>query len=187
MKCVRVLLAAVVVGMVFVACEPFLIKQDQFPDFKAPADKALCVVIRPSGMFGDLAKIYCDGTIEGGTNGNNVMSFEVTPGPHLVISKIRSKAKVKLNFQAGKVYYILQAAYPVPFVGTSTSLSPMPGAEATAKLDQEKGKCKYAQYNVKAQEPNLDKKDVDELTKDYDEWAAKNPDKAKAESEYPGY
>jgi hypothetical protein len=182
----RVVLAAVAVGMVFIACEPFLVHQDQFPDFKAPADKALCVVIRPAGMFGDLAKIYCDGKIEGGTFGNNVMSFEVSPGPHLVLSKIRTISKVKFNFQAGKVYYILQAAFPVPFVGTSTSLVPMPGAEATAKLEQEKGKCKYSQYNVKSQEPDLDKKDVDDEMKDYDEWAQKNPDKAKVEAEYPG-
>jgi hypothetical protein len=180
-------LLVVTVGMLFSSCEPFLIKQDQFPDFKAPADKALCVVIRPSGMFGELSKIYCDGTIEGGTYGNNVMSFEVSPGSHLVLSKIRATSKVKLNFQAGKVYYVLQAAFPVPFVGTNTSLSPMPGSEATAKLEQEKGKCKYAQYNVKSQEPNLSKKDVDEEMKDYDEWATKNSDKAKAEADYPGY
>ncbi len=187
MKRLRVVCAAVLAGILFIACEPFLIMQKEFPDFKAPADKALCVVIRPSGMFGDLAKIYCDGTIEGGTYGNNVMSFEVSPGPHLVLSKIRATSKLKFNFQAGKVYYILQVAFPIPFIGTNTSLTPMPGPEATAKLEEEKGKCKFSQYNVKSNESNLDKGDVDKEMKDYDEWAQKNPDKAKAEADYPGY
>jgi hypothetical protein len=171
----------------FIGCEPVLLYEEQFPAFNPPADKALCVVIRPSGMYGNLAQIWLDGKTVGATSGNTVTSFEVDPGEHLVITRISIKTKVKLKFEAGKVYYLLQAAFPVPMLGVSTSLTPMPCAEATEKLEQEKGKCKFTRLNPNNTSlENLDDDDVKEELDDWKEWSDDNPEKSKTEIEYSG-
>ncbi len=186
MKLLRVLLCVVVVCFLFIACEPFVLYEDQVPEFSAPADKALCVVIRPSGMYGQLAPIWLDEKAISGTTGNTITSFPVDPGEHLVITKISIKTKVKLNFEAGKVYYILQAAFPIPMIGTSTSLTPMPCDEAMEKLEEEKGKLRYTRINPAAEPKNLEVDDVKEEQEDWKKWAEENPEKAKAEEEYSG-
>jgi hypothetical protein len=96
-------------------------------------------------------------------------------------------SKTKLNFQAGKVFYILMAAYPIPMVGTASSLTPMPGAEATNKIKEEQGKIKYTKLNPEYDHEDLDNDDLKEELEDYAEWEKKEPDKARVEAEYPGY
>lgn len=174
-------------GLLMSSCTSPLLYEDALPDFKAPADKALCVVIRAGGMFDQYAPIWLDEKCMGGTEGNTVTSFEVDPGIHLVLTKINLMSKTKLNFQAGKVYYILMAAYPIPMIGTGTSLTPMPGAEATDKLKQEQGQSKYAKKNPEYNHEDLSADDVKEELKDYSEWEQKEPAKAKTEADYPGY
>jgi hypothetical protein len=187
MKKTRFALVALSCALLFVACEPFLIYENQLPEFKAPADKALCVIIRPSGFFNNTSMIYVDRKIVSGTTGNNITSFSVDPGKHLVLGKINNTTKVRFDFKAGKVYFILQTTYPVPFVGVLNTFVPMPGDEAMSKIESEKGKCRFSRYNEKSQESDLDKKDVDEELADWEKWAKENPDKAKVEIEYPGY
>jgi hypothetical protein len=174
-------------GLLFLACEPFLIYQTQLPEFNAPPDKALCVILRPFGFFPNVSKIYLDEKIVSGTRENTITSFTVDPGQHLVIAKIGTRSKVKFNFQAGKVYYVLQTVYPIPIVGPGTTLVPMPGSEAIAKIESEKGKCKFSRYNEKSGKSNLEKSDVAEELADWEKWAKDNPEKAKIEIEYPGY
>ena len=178
---------AVMIGLLAVSCEPILLYQSPLPEFKAPSDKALCVVLRPSGMFGEYAPIWLDEKCVSGTMGNTITSFEVAPGPHLVLTKIALLTKVKLNFQPGKVYYLLQAAFPIPMIGTSTSLTPMPGDEATAKIEKEKGNIKFTKLNPKQTYQDLTAGNIKEELKDYDEWTKKEPAKAKVEADYPGY
>jgi hypothetical protein len=187
MKLIRLAALISSLGLLFVACEPFLLYEDQMPTFKAPSDKALCVVIRPSGMYGNFAQLWLDKKTVGGTEGNTITSFEVEPGEHLVITRISIKTKVKLNFEAGKVYYLMQAAFPIPMIGVSTSLTPMPCAEAVAKLEEEKGKLKFTKLNPNNTDlDDLEDKDVKEEMEDWKKWADDNQDKAKVEREYSG-
>lgn len=190
MRLSRILFASCIAGVLLTACEPFLIYEDQVPEFKAPADKALCVIYRASGLYGNLAKIYCDKKFITGTSGNTLTSFEVDPGEHYIFSKIDIMAKVKFNFQAGKVYYIAQAAFPIPIAITtliSNTLSPRTCAEAAEKLDSEKGKLKYTKYNSNYGEvEDLSDKDFQDEIEDYKEWMEKEPEKAKLEAEYSG-
>ncbi|MBD3393110.1 MAG: hypothetical protein GF418_13395 [Chitinivibrionales bacterium] len=95
-------------------------------------------------------------------------------------------AKARLTFEAGKIYYLIQAVYPVPMVGITTSLTLMPCEEAAAKLEQEKGNFTYTRINPARGIENLDADDVEEEREDRKEWADENPDKAKAEIEYKG-
>jgi len=168
-------------------CEPYLLYEDAWPEFKAVPDKALCVVIRPTGFAGGAySPLWLDSKLVSGTTGNTVTSFTVEPGEHLVITKISIKTKVKFNFQAGKVYYLMQAVFPVPMIGTSTSLTPVPCEEATAKLEQEQKSLKYSRSNPNKEQEDLSAEEVKEELEDWDKWSKENPEKAKVEIEYSG-
>ena len=184
---VRALCSVTALGILISSCTPPLLYETTVPDFKAPADKALCVVIRPTGVYSQFAPLWLDAKCVGGTEGNTITSFEVDPGSHLVLTKINIMSKTKLNFQAGKIFYILMAAYPIPMVGTATSLTPMPGPEATEKIKQEEGQIKFTKLNPEYDHEDLDADDLKEELEDYAEWEKKEPEKAKIEAEYPGY
>ncbi len=181
------LLMVPVCGLLLSSCTSPLLYEDALPEFKAPSDKALCVVIRQVRMFGNYTPIWVDQKLVSGTIGGTVTSFNVDPGEHLVITKVTVKTKLKYNFQAGKVYYILQTAWTVPMVGVMTGFTPLPADEAVALLEKEKGSVKYSRANPEYDGDDLSEDDVKEELEDYAEWAEKNPDKAKVEAEYPGY
>jgi hypothetical protein len=205
MKRVVLGVLAAAVAWVIIGCgEPFLLYESTLPEFKPPADKALCVIIRPSqtgtavlgrlfvgGSFdaNALAKVYLDGKLIAGLTGNSVTSFDVEAGEHLVLSKVKTMSKVKYNFQAGKVYYITQALIPIPFVGTGQVMKPMTPDEYKAKLADNNGPLQYTRLNPTVPVENMDPKDVADEQKDYQKWAAnsKNAADAKIEADYPGY
>jgi len=189
------------VGLFILGCEPFLLYEATLPEFSAPGEKALCVMIRPSqqGMkalnmvmgtgfdANALAKVYVDGKLVGGLTQNCVTSFEVDPGEHLVMSYVKTMSKIRYNFQAGKVYYISQGLMPIPFVGTGQVCKPMTPDEYKAKLADNQGALQYTKLNPNVPPENLDADDVEDELKDWKKWAEKEPAEAKAEIEYPGY
>lgn len=91
------------------SCIPPILTEDTIPNLKAPADKALCVIIRHAGFSG-YAPVWLDAKMVSGTNKGTLTSFEVVPGSHLVMSKINLMAKTKLNLEAGEIYYIMQGS-----------------------------------------------------------------------------
>jgi len=186
MKLVRLLLAAVTVSVLLAACTPALLYEETIPNFSAPADKALCVVIRTSGMNSPDSPIWIDGKLVSGTARNTITSFKVDPGEHLVLTKFNIMSKCKLNFKAGKVYYILQTVYPVPMLGMMTSLVPLPCNEAAEVLEKEKDDLKFTKINPEGSFEDLPQNIVNKAQKDWKEWAEDEPEKAKKEIEYEG-
>lgn len=186
----RIAAAVCVVGLTSVSCKTtevsILTETREIPAFKAPATKALCVVVRPVRGFGD-ASIYLDGKLVSGTRGNSVTSFEVTPGSHLVLARIERMGKVKFNFKAGKVYYLLQAAYFIPYAGVLNTLSPLSGEAAASTFEREKGKLTYTSRDPAKPVEDLSAGEFEDEQKDYSKWAKENPEKARNEAEYPGY
>lgn len=177
----------------FSGCTPTLLYNKEVPAFKAAPDQALCVVYRPTAFAGAaFIPIYCDTNYVGGTEGNTVLSFAVTPGEHMIIADATNKSKVRFNFQAGKIYFIQHTVVTISggyiTINTST-FTPKAGAEAMAKLESEKGKITWVQPNPASSADNLSARDLAECIKDYDKWASegKNAEDYKIEKEYPGY
>jgi predicted small lipoprotein YifL len=174
-----------------------MLYQNEIPTFKAPDDKALCVVIRPTRYAGgDNSIIWLDQKAVAGTLGNSITSFTVDPGEHMVITKldlsfmkqmIKIPAKVKFNFQPGKLYFLFQTLYPLPGVGVCTSLTPLTRQEAMETIEKEKGNCKYGLKDPNYETEDYSEKDIKEFFELWNEWAKKEPEKAKVEIEYPGY
>lgn len=201
MKSRFALVATALVSMAIIGCEPFLLFETPLPDFKAPAEKALCVIIRPSqtgvkiasSLMGGgfdanaLAKVYVDGKLVAGLRENSVTSFEVDPGEHLIMSQVKTMSKIKYNFQAGKVYYISQGLIPIPMIGTGQAMKPMTPDEYKSKLADNTGALRYTRLNPNVPAEDMDPDDVADEMEDWKEWAEDNPEDAAAETDYPGY
>ncbi len=192
MKRIVSLMIVGLVSLILVGCAPPLLQyEEQLPSLKASADKALCVVLRPTDKIGSMViPIYVDENLISGTLGNTITSFDVGTGEHLVIAKSGTTDRVKFNFQAGKVYYLREDVWPLPLVVNGLSLEPISADEATALIEQEKGKLKYVERNPKCalnNRDNLGASKVQSLREDWQKWADKNPEKAKKQTEYPGY
>jgi hypothetical protein len=191
------LISTAAMVMVIAGCAPILLYNKELPDFKAPADRALCVIVRPVAFTGSsYLPIYCDTTYVGGTEGNTVLSFPVDPGEHFIIADATNKSKVKYNFQAGKVYFIFHTVVvvsttvgPATITVTTSTFKPKSGADAMAKIESEKGKISWVQPNPENPQENLSGKDFAEIQKDYEKWASKekNAEDFHAERDYPGY
>jgi hypothetical protein len=178
-----------------VGCVSKLIYNKTLPEIKAPADKALCVVIRPMAMMGStFIPIYCDQKYVGGTEGNTMLTFEVEPGEHYVIADATNKSKVKFNFVAGKCYFIQHTVVtisPTSYITINTStFVTLTGEEAMKKIESEKGSITWVQKNPEDKDSeDMKAKDLEDVKKDYEKWAAepKNAADAKKDSENPGY
>jgi hypothetical protein len=194
MKRLIALTMAVSLMVLMAGCVSKLIYNKTLPELKPIADKALCVVVRPTGFMGNVfVPIYCDTKYEGGTEGNTMLTFPVDPGEHMIIGDATNKSKVKYNFVAGKIYFIMHTVVTVsaPYVTINTStFAPMDGESATKKIESEKGKITWVQKNPEDKDTkDMDAKDFADVKKDYDKWAgdSKNAADAKKEAEYPGY
>ncbi len=178
----------------FLGCEPMLLKKEVIPEFKAPADKALIIVLRKIsvsiglGGGGGEAKIFLDKKYVTGTSSNSVTSLEVDPGEHFVISMTGVKTPLKFDFKAGRVYYILQTTFPIPFVGTGNAIVPVDGAEGEENLaSMRKDKCEYAYANPADPQDDLSDDDYEDIQKEWKEIMEEKPEEAKKSMDYPGF
>jgi hypothetical protein len=182
-------------SLIFMAgCVSKLLYNKTLPEIKAPADKALCVIVRPTAFMGSVyIPIYCDEKYVGGTEGNTLLTFPVDPGTHYIIGDATNKSKSKFNFVAGKCYFILHTVVTVNagYVTINTStFGSMNGDEAMKKIESEKGKITWVQKNPEDKDSkDMSANDFEDIKKDYTKWAAesKNAEEAKKEAEYPGY
>jgi hypothetical protein len=181
-----------VVAMSLAGCTPLLLHNQLIPEFKPAADQALCVVIRPVAMMGNVfIPIYLDTEYVGGTEGNTILSFPVTPGEHMVIADATNESKVRFDFKPGKTYYIAQTVVSIDaFVVINTSTFTVKNAsDALAIINNERGKSTWVQPNPARLQENLSAAKLAEAKRDWAEWAAKpeNAQSAREEKEYPGY
>lgn len=178
----------------FVGCEPMLLKKEVIPEFKVPADKALVIVLRKvsvsigsMGGGGD-AKLFLDKKYITGTSVNTVTSFDADPGEHFIISRTDVKTPLKFNFKAGKVYYILQTTFPIPFVGTGNAIVPVDGAEGEENLkSMREDDCEYAYANPADPQDDLSDDDYEDIQEEWKEIMEEKPEEAKKSMDYPGF
>lgn len=193
MKKFKLLIIAVVVFS-FLGCEPILLKKEVIPELKVPAGKALVVILRKISVSignlggGGIVMVYLDNKFVTGTEPNTVTTIEVDPGEHFIVSKTDMKTPLKFDFKEGKVYYILQATFPVPFIGTGNKIVPLDGAEGEENLKSMRDdNCEYAYANPASPQDDLSDKDYRSIKKEWEKLEEKDPEEAKKSMGYPGY
>lgn len=205
MKLLKALLAGTIALSMTSCFGPNLIYKKEMPKFTPIEGKARIVIIRPVPSFSItmggtsdpnylIAAVFADVKYMSETYKSTVISFPVEPGERYIFSKIpgfgmHPTGKVKFNCQAGKVYYLEEKVQvsktPVGEV-QACLLDPISIDEAN-KLLAEKKDLQYAEFDATKPGKDIDEKEFKSLQEDYAKWAAKKPEDAKKESDYPGY
>lgn len=87
----------------------YLVKHEEKQWAQPRPDKALVYVVRPANVgFAIKFWAFADDKFLGVTKGNNYTYAFVEPGERIFWSKAENVNAIKMNFQAGKTYYIQQ-------------------------------------------------------------------------------
>jgi hypothetical protein len=142
MKRLALVMALVLAAALVAGCAHKASREDNSAPFDLPlkpgADSAAVYVLRPSPVgFAVVMTVYLDTksneTKVGSTRGGQYVYFEVSPGAHSILSQAENLAKMLLDVQAGKTYFIEQ----IPRTGimlAQNSLAPMDDDDAMKAL-----------------------------------------------------
>ncbi|HUI92494.1 MAG TPA: hypothetical protein VLX68_09635 [Chitinivibrionales bacterium] len=143
------------------------------PEIKADQSKATLVIYRTTS-FGWVKEIhnYLDKAYIGTTKGKCFFATKVDPGSHYVIADAENKACAKINFEAGKVYYLCQSI----FIGVwSARTGFTPGTLKEFEEQQKEMDCLIVNTEEKA--PVLGDKDYKETVADFEKEEKEDPKK----------
>jgi hypothetical protein len=168
----------------FASCgEFYMLKQETRPEIKPSDTKAKLVIVRGTS-FGFAVKIdnFLDGKFIGQTKGKSYFITEVDPGTHYIIGAAENNSCARLNFEAGKIYYLLQAIYPgIMFARTGFI------AQKPEEADKDIAECKYLIIDPAKKAEDMKKADYDKTAADFDREAKEDPGRHKDVLEYKGY
>jgi len=114
-------------------------------ELKAPPDKALVYVVRPSkSAFAVVFSIKCDEVPMVDLPAGHFVFFYVTPGKHLLSAKTEKQTELELVTEAGKIYF-LEAVISMGWVVARVGLKSLNDQDGAKKLN----KCKLSPDNMK--------------------------------------
>ncbi len=161
-----------------------MIEQDVRPTLATKPDKAVLVIVRTTSLgWGLTFDNYIDGKMIGQTRGKSFFITEVQPGTHFVMAKAENVAAAKINFEAGRIYFLDQGIYP-GFWTMRTGFSPMAAEEAKKQLGE--SGIQYRTYNASNPGPDMDSKDYEETKADFEKEVKGDPKRHKNILEYRG-
>jgi hypothetical protein len=162
MKKVSVVIAFL--GVMLNSCGFYMIKQTNKSELNAKPDMAQLVIYRATA-YGCVAKYnnFLDDKFIGQTQCQCYFVTDVSPGWHYVIADAENKACAKINFEAGKVYYLLQAIYP-------GLMAPRSGFIGSNPKDFQKDLPDMVHYNCckEGKYPTLTKEEYEQVIATYE-------------------
>ena len=160
-----------------------MVKQKSKPEITAHPEKATLVIYRATN-YGKPVVVtnYLDGEPIGETKGKTYFITLIEPGRHYVIASSENNACARFDFEAGKVYYLLQAMFPgVMKVRTGfIAKSPEEAMKDIPGLD-------YLVFNPEKKVKELRQKTYESTVADFEKEVVEKPDRHKDVLEYPGY
>lgn len=163
----------------------YMIEQNTKPPIAPKADKAVLVIVRTTSLgWAITIDNYIDGKMIGQTRGKSYFMAEVTPGSHFVMAKAENVAAARINFEAGRVYFLDQSIYP-GFWTMRTGYSTMTKEDALKQVNE--SGCDYRVYDTKNPGPDMDAKDYNETKADFEKEVKEDPKRHKDILEYKGY
>lgn len=183
MNCFKFLLIASVTFLLSSCGGLSMIEKDAPTEIKADLNNAKLVIYRGTS-FGFAVKLdnYLDEKFIGQTKGKSFFITTVEPGEHYVIASGENKACAKINFEAGKVYYLLQAIFP----GIMKARTGFMGSDPE-KFEKDKPDLTYFVIAEDEELPEIDKDDYNETIQDHEKELREDPDKHKDTANLPGY
>jgi len=184
MNACKLVLAASLFALTACAGAKYMIGKDQRPAIKSNPDKAVLAVVRTTSFgFGVVIDDYVDGKLVGQTRGKSSFITEVTPGTHYVMGKAENISTARMNFEAGKIYFLNQYITP-GFWKARTGFAPMAYDDGLKEFNQEG--CDYREYDSAHPGPDLEKSDYEEAKNDFEREVREKPDEHRDLTEYKG-
>ena len=160
-----------------------MIEKEAPTEIKADPANAKLVIYRGTS-FGFAIKLdnYLDEKFIGQTKGKSFFITTVTPGEHYIVASGENNSCAKVNFEAGKVYYLLQAIFPgimkarTGFIGSNPE-----------KFEKDKADLTYFVLAEGEDYPEIDKDDYKETVNDHEKELQEDPDKHKDTAKLEGY
>lgn len=158
-------------------------KKDARPEITANPQKAKLVIYRGTS-FGAAVKIdnFVDKKFVGQTQGKSYFVTELEPGTHYVIGASENNACCKINCEAGKVYYLLQAIYP----GVMFARTGFEGSNPES-FQKDLPKLNYFECCSGDKLPSIDEDEYAETIKDMEKELAEDPERHKDTRSLVGY
>jgi hypothetical protein len=161
----------------------YMVGQKQRPEIKASPDKATLVVYRGTA-YGALIKIenFVDRRFIGQTWAQSYFFADVDPGRHYVFGVSENVACAKINFEAGKVYYLLQAIYP----GAMIARTGFSGSDPT-NFDNDVKDMAYYTLEKGPAYPTMADSVYEKAVSDFEDEMRKNPKRHEDTSNLKGF
>ena len=183
MKYLKLFLLASVT-LFFVSCGGLsMVEKDSPTEIKADPDNAKLVIYRGTAFgFAVVLNNYLDDKFIGQTKGKSFFITTVPPGEHYVIGSGENNACAKVNFEAGKVYYLLQGIFP----GMMKARTGFIGADPE-KFEKDKPELTYFELAEDEEYPEIDKEMYDQTIADHEKEIKEDPEKHKDTANLKGY
>jgi hypothetical protein len=160
-----------------------MVKQDIKPPLAVKSGKAVLVIMRTASFYGDTdIKNYLDGKYIGGDKDNCYFMTDVKPGVHYLTADGGNKDTVRMNFEAGRIYFLRQGVAPGVF-RSFTQYFAMTLEDALHEVQV----IDFMVYDTKHPGNDLSQKDYEAEKKDYDEEVKKDPSHRKDVAQYKGF
>jgi hypothetical protein len=139
--------------------------------------------MRIASFYGDSdIKNYLDGKYIGGNKENSYFMTEVKPGVHYVTADGGNKDTVRMNFEAGRIYFLRQGVGPGVF-RSITRYFPMTLQDALHEAQI----IVFNVYDTQHPGEDLSQKDYQAEKKDYDDEVKKDPSHRRDVAQYKGF
>jgi len=165
------------------ACGLHMIKKDSKAPLAVKPGKAVLVIMRTGSFYGDSdIKNYLDGKYIGGNKDNCYFMTDVKPGAHYVTADGGNKDTVRMNFEAGRIYFLRQGVVPGIF-RSFTRYFPMTLQEALHEAQE----IDYVVYDTQHPGKDLSQEDFEKEKKDFNEEVKKDPSHRRDVAQYTGF
>ncbi len=153
------------------------------PRIAVKKDKAVLVIVRTTSLGGAIAiDNYLDGKMIGQTKGKSYFVTDVNPGSHYVMAHAENWAAARINFAAGRVYFLNQMI-TIGVWAPRTGFSPM-SVKDGLEQSNESG-CDYLVYNKPGE--NMSAEDYKGVKDDFEKEVKEDPGRHKDTLEYKGF
>jgi len=143
-----------------------MITMDTKPLIAPKANTSVLVIARTTSMaFGVTIENYVDKKLIGQTKGKSYFITDVAPGQHYVMGHAENWSTAKINFEAGRIYFLNQDIRMGVWMAR-TGFTPLSANDAAQQLNE--SGMEYRVYNTKHPGEDMSDKDFTEARDDYD-------------------
>lgn len=160
-----------------------MVESTQQPVIKASADKALLVILRTTRYGGGkVIDNFVDGKFIGQTRSKSYFVAQIDPGVHYIISQAENQGSAKINFEAGKTYFLTQLIFP-GFWSARTGFA----ADSVKYFHEQLPELTYYVLNIEGEVPVLSEEDYKQVVADYEKESKEDPERFKDITNIQGF